>query len=102
MKTFILTTALCLGVLLRPQVAPSVVNPQENQKTEQSGPVVQNENTAQPLPVEQLASIRGAGIFDCEWLIENNTVYGRCCVGFWIFRVCVYMEVGALPKAPVN
>lgn len=102
MKTFIIATALCVGVLLRPQVAPSGLNPQENPKTEALGAFVQNENAAQLLPVEQLAGIRGAGLFDCEWLIENNVVYGRCCAGFWIFRICIYVEVGALTPPPVK
>ena len=102
MKTFIIATVLCVGVLLRPQVAPSGVNQQENPKTEKAGVVVENENVAQPLPVEQLAGVCGAGIFDCTWLIEDGIVYGRCCVGFWIFKVCGYIEVGPLPKPPTN
>jgi hypothetical protein len=100
MKTFIIATILSAGVLLRPQMAPTVNNQQPTLKSVDIVSVTALQESARQLADQKMNEVIGNGIFDCEWLIEDGVVYGRCCVGFWIFKICAYIEVGRPTPAP--
>jgi len=100
MKTFIIVTILSVGVLLRPEMAPTVDNLQPTLKSIDMVSVTAPQESPRQLADQQMSEVIGSGLFNCEWLIEDGRVYGRCCVGFWIFKICGYVDVGPLPPAP--
>ena len=100
MKTIIIATILSVGIFLRPQMAPTVDNLQPALKSVDRASVAAPQESPRRLADRKMNEVIGNGIFDCEWLIEDGRVYGRCCVGFWIFKICGYIDVGPLPPEP--
>jgi hypothetical protein len=100
MKTFIIGAIIAVGISLRPQPLPTVDNLQPTLKSVTSVHATAPQQLPRQLADQQMKEVIGSGLVNCEWLIEDGVVYGRCCVGFWIFRICGYIEVGRPTPAP--
>ena len=102
MKTFIIATILTVGVSLRPQAPPTAGNVEPTLKSVDLVSVAATQESPRQLVDHQMKEMIGSGLLDCQWLIEDGRVYGRCCIGLWIFRICGYIDVGPLPAAPLQ
>jgi hypothetical protein len=100
MKTFIVVTILSVGVLLRPEMAPSGNNEQTNNAT--ATVAVENHASSQGLDKTDLNAVIGGGL-SCSGEIDKNgtSVYYTCCASLWIIRVCASVYLGEIP-APLT
>jgi hypothetical protein len=96
MKTFIIATILSVGVLLRPEMAPT------GNKAQLDNAVVtvamQSQTTQHPLDRTDMNAVVG-GKVSCSGEIDANgtSVFYTCCASLWIIRVCVSVYLGEIP-----
>ncbi|MBF8294327.1 MAG: hypothetical protein HW389_872 [Bacteroidetes bacterium] len=97
MKTTIITTLLAVGMLFRPQSVPTTNNgaipdnPIAISATQQATPQV--------LKTVEMNSAVGSGISGCyQQIAENGDRYTTCCVDFWIFAICISVNVSAIER----
>ncbi|MDP2883742.1 MAG: hypothetical protein Q8P51_01815 [Ignavibacteria bacterium] len=97
MKTTIITTLLAVGMLLRPQLMPNTVNSVIPDNLTAIG--VTQQATPQVLKTVEMNSAVGSGISGCyQQIAENGDRYTTCCVDFWIFAICISVNVSAIER----
>ena len=93
MKTIIIATILSVGVLLRPEIAPSGNKAQIDNAAVTVA--TQSHAALQPLDKTDLNAVIGGGI-SCFGEIDDNgtSVYYTCCGSIWFIRICVSVYLG--------
>lgn len=99
MKTFIIATILSVGVLLRPQMAPTGNNVEISYTTTVTS--VASVHGAAPRLLErgETASIQGGGVVECySYYDANYDEHGTCCLNLWFFRLCFDVNVSEVGR----
>jgi hypothetical protein len=94
MKTIIIATLLSVGVLLRPEMAPTGSDIKINDVAAIATPAGSYYAVPRILERSESESIQGGGFMFCyKWYDENLDEHGVCCLNFWIFRLCFDVNV---------
>jgi hypothetical protein len=96
MKTFIIVTILSVGVLLRPEMAPTVNSDQKSTVV-----TIVNTNHASPtmLGGAEMRAIQGAGFLECAYYYDvDGDAHQMCCINFWLFKLCGDVNVSAAQR----
>jgi ABC-type cobalamin transport system ATPase subunit len=96
MKTFIIATILCAGVLLQPQMVQGT-----NAQIDNTAVTVAAGSQTAPQPLDKTTlNAAVGGMISCFGEIgENGTsVYQTCCANFWIIRICVSVYLGEVSR----
>jgi hypothetical protein len=98
MKTFIVVTILSVGVLLRPEMAPSGDSMQGQNYQVVAEATTQTQPAPSALNNAEMSGIQG-GLAEChEELGTNGDIYVSCCLDFWLFRLCFEVNWSAITR----
>ena len=99
MKTFIIATILSVGVLLRPEMAPSTGDIQTYNQITCVGRLHQAQPLARVLTGTEMVGVQGGGLVEChQEKGSNGDTYGSCCIDFWFFRLCFEVDLSAIER----
>jgi len=97
MKTFIIATILSVGVLLRPEMAPTVNDMQCHKEITAVGAEYLAQPTATTLSHMDMERAQGSGVFEChQELSASGYIYVSCCLDLWFFRLCFEVNWSAV------
>jgi hypothetical protein len=100
MKTFIIVTILSVGVLLRPEMAPSGNYIQDQNTIAVAEVTHQAQSLARALTDAQMMGAEGGGaLVECyQAKGTNGDTYANCCIDFWFFRLCFEVNLSAIER----
>jgi hypothetical protein len=99
MKTFIIVTILSVGVLLRPEMAPTTGDIQTYNQTMCIGTLHQAQRLAVVLTGTEMMGLQGGAVAEChQEKGTNGDTYASCCIDFWLFRLCFEVNLSAIER----